>query len=430
MIASLIYRTLRSTRFRCVWKFTWNFGVMGVLAMQRHRRRLRRGVFFPPFLYLSITNACNLRCQGCWVDVGGPRVEINLEDLNRTIDGAKKQGNRFFGILGGEPFMHPELLDLLAAHPDCYFQVFTNGQFLTDKIAARLAELGNATPLVSIEGREITSDERRGKKNVFQRSLNGLTASINAGLLTGVATSVCKNNIDELLTEDWLRELIRRGAHYAWFHTYRPVGPVMRPELALDPEQLLRVRRFVVEMRSKLPIGIVDAYYDAQGRAICPMVLGICHHVGPGGDIEPCPILQCAVETIRDQRGIYKTIRDSAFLRDFRETAAQATRGCIMMEQPELVKRLMLKHGARDTTLRQSVISELDSMTPRFSQWLPGQEIPEKHWLYKMGKRLWFVDMGAYQGLPPGAEARAQELTRRLAKQPQAAAQSIPHIKT
>ena len=118
----------------------------------------------------------------------------------------------------------------------------------------------------------------------------------------------------------------------------------MRPELALDPDQLLRVRRFVVEMRSKLPIGIVDAYYDDQGRAICPMVLGICHHVGPGGDIEPCPILQCAVETIRDQRGIYKTIRDSAFLRDFRETAAQATRGCIVMEQPELVKRLMGIH--------------------------------------------------------------------------------------
>ena len=105
MIASLVYRTLRSTRFRCVWKFTWNFGVMGILAMRRHRRRLRRGVFFPPFLYISITNACNLRCQGCWVDVSGTRVEINLEDLNRTINGAKKQGNRFFGILGGEPFM-------------------------------------------------------------------------------------------------------------------------------------------------------------------------------------------------------------------------------------------------------------------------------------------------------------------------------------
>ena len=250
MIPSMVYRTLRSARIRCVWKFAWNFGVKGFFAVERHRWRLRHGKFFPPFLYLSITNACNLRCQGCWVDVTGPKAEIDLATLNRTIEGAKTQGNRFFGILGGEPFMHPELLDLLEAHSDCYFQIFTNGQFLTEKVAARLAEIGNATTLISIEGREITSDERRGKKDVFQRSLNGLDASIGAGVLTGVATSVCQSNIDELLTEDWLRELIKRGAHYVWFHTYRPVGAMMRPELALTAEQLLRVRRFVVEMRA------------------------------------------------------------------------------------------------------------------------------------------------------------------------------------
>ncbi len=46
-------------------------------------------------------------------------------------------GNVFFGIVGGEPFMHPQLLDMLAAHPDCYFQIFTNGQFITDERAKR-----------------------------------------------------------------------------------------------------------------------------------------------------------------------------------------------------------------------------------------------------------------------------------------------------
>ena len=45
-------------------------------------------------------------------------------------------GNVFFGIVGGEPFMHPHLLDMLAEHPDCYFQVFTNGQFITDGTGA------------------------------------------------------------------------------------------------------------------------------------------------------------------------------------------------------------------------------------------------------------------------------------------------------
>jgi uncharacterized Fe-S cluster-containing radical SAM superfamily protein len=387
MIFRLAWRTLRGARFRCIRKFAWNFGVKGTWAIWKHRRRLARGDFFPPFLYISITSACNLRCQGCWVDVNGPRVEIDFEQLNRVINGAKARGNSFFGILGGEPFMHPGMMDLFAAHPDCYFQVFTNGQFLTDKTAGRLADLGNVTPLISIEGREATSDERRGKRDVFRRSFSGLEAAVRAGLLTGVATSVCRNNIDELLTEDWLRELIGIGAHYAWFHTYRPVGPVMRPELALDAAQLL---------------------------AICPMVIGVCHHVGPAGDIEPCPILQCAAENIHDPRGIYATIRDSSFLRDFRELSAETTRGCVVMERPDLVKRLILKHGARDTTVRQTVLSELEAMQPRVSQWLPGQEIPEKHWLYRLGKKMWFVDGGAYERTRASRQARASQLKEEL----------------
>src|ERR1051325_378693 len=77
----------------------------------------------------------------------------------------------------------------------------------------RVRELGNATPLISIEGREMTSDVRRGNKEVFNRTARGLDHCLRAGLLTGVATSVCQSNIDELLTEQWLNELIARGVH-------------------------------------------------------------------------------------------------------------------------------------------------------------------------------------------------------------------------
>jgi len=414
MVPSLVYRTVRSANFRCIRKFAWNFGVKGLLSVERFKRRLKRGEYFPPFLYLSILNSCNLRCQGCWVDVAAERTEIDLDTLNRTITDAKAQGNTFFGILGGEPFMHPELLDLIAAHPDCYFQIFTNGQFITEKIAARLRDLGNATPLISIEGREVTSDQRRGNKDVFNRTLRGLDHSIRAGLLTGVATSVCQSNIDELLTESWLRELIKRGVHYVWYHSYRPVGPKMNTELGLRPDQLVRVRKFVVEMRAKVPIAIIDAYYDHQGKALCPMVTGISHHVGPGGDIEPCPIIQFATENIRDKRGIYETIRDSAFLRDFRELTAQHTRGCVILERPDLVKDLVTKHGARDTTLRRTAMAELDAMKPRYSQWLPGEEVPEKHWMYRLSKKYWFSDFGAYRNVAHDAEARARDLRGQL----------------
>src|SRR5215204_7060681 len=419
MFPSLALRILRTTDPRLLAKFAWNFGVKGMLSVERFKSRIKRGEYFPPFLYLSILNSCNLRCQGCWVDVEAERAQIDLETLNRTINDAKAHGNAFFGILGGEPFMHPELLDLLAAHPDAYFQVFTNGQFITDKIAKRLRQIGNATPLISIEGREIVSDERRGKKEVFTRTLRGLENCLKAGLLTGVATSVCQTNIDDLCTEKWLRELIDFGVHYVWFHTYRPVGPKMNPALALSPAQLVQVRRFVVEMRTKMPIGIVDAYYDHRGQALCPMSTGISHHVNPKGDIEPCPIIQFATENIRDSRGVFETMRDSAFLRDFRELSARETRGCVVLERPDLVKAIVLKHGARDTTARGTAMAELEALTPRFSQWLPGDEVPEKHWMYRLAKKHWFGDFGAYQAEPPSAEkARKLQEQRAAGLQP------------
>ncbi len=414
MLPRLATRIIRTVDRRCLWKAAWNFGVKGMLSVERFKRRVKRGEYFPPFLYLSIINSCNLRCQGCWVDVEADRNAIDLDTLNRTIGDAKQHGNAFFGILGGEPFMHPELLDLLAAHPDCYFQVFTNGQFITEKVAKRLAAIGNTTPLVSIEGREMTSDVRRGNKDVLNRTLRGLDHCLKAGLLTGVATSVCQSNIDELLTESWLNELIARGAHYVWFHSYRPMGPKPNFDLALRPEQLVRIRKFVVEMRATMPIGIIDAYYGHDGKALCPMVTGVSHHVSPKGDIEPCPIIQFATENIRDSRGIFETMRSSPFLKDFRELSGQATRGCVVLERPDLVKALVLKHGARDTTMRGTAMAELDAMTPRFSQWLPGEEVPEKHWMYRLAKKHWFGDFGAYQAAPSGQD-KADILRRKLA---------------
>ena len=411
MFPSLAFRILRTTDPRCMAKFLWNFGVKGIRSIKLLKKRLKRGEVFPPFLYLSILNSCNLRCQGCWVDVAAERVAIDLDTLNRTINDAKAHGNAFFGILGGEPFMHPELLDLLAAHPDCYFQIFTNGQFITEKIAKRLRQLGNATPLISIEGREVVSDERRGNKQVYERTLRGLHACLKERLLTGVATSVCQTNIGELCTEQWLRELIAFGAHYVWFHTYRPVGPKMNPALALTPQQLVQVRRFVVEMRTKMPIGIVDAYYDGGGNALCPMSTGISHHVGPKGDIEPCPIIQFATENIRDPRGVFATMRDSEFLKDFRDISARHTRGCVVLERPDLVKELVIKHGARDTTIRGTAMAELEAMEPRFSQWLPGEEIPEQHWMYRWAKKYWFNDFGAYVQADHDAAAKAKVKT-------------------
>jgi MoaA/NifB/PqqE/SkfB family radical SAM enzyme len=396
-MAGFALRTVRSTDVRLLWKIAYNFGWKGMRSVEKFKARLKKGITFPPFLYISITNGCNLRCQGCWVDVDKPAQMISFEHLDRLVRNAKQHGNSFFGILGGEPFIHPDLIRLLKAHPDCYFQIFTNGQLITDEIAQQLHEAGNATPLISVEGSATVSDERRGRKNVLSRTLDGLETSVRHGLITGVATSACQSNFDDLVREEWIDELIRRGVHYTWFHTYRPVGPVANPQLALTPDQGDKLRRFVVDMRNRKPIAIVDAYYDDEGRALCPAATGISHHIGPFGDVEPCPIIQFARETIRDNDGdLYKTMTESPLLQDFRKTAAKATRGCIVLERPDLLKQVVERHACRDTTLRQTAAVELAWMKSRPSQHLPGREVPEGNWVYRFAKKHWFFGFGAY----------------------------------
>jgi hypothetical protein len=64
-----------------------------------------------------------------------------------------------------------------------------------------------------------------------------------------------------------------------------------------------------------------------------------------------------------------------------------------------LLKQLVEKHGAKDGTVRGTALAELEAMTLRPSQYNPGHEIPEKNWLYRLAKRYWFNDFGAYAEL-------------------------------
>ncbi|MGL5095641.1 MAG: radical SAM/SPASM domain-containing protein [Planctomycetia bacterium] len=391
---------------RHLWNLAMNAGLRGMRSVQRFKQRLRRGEYFPPVLFISIINSCNLRCQGCWVDVAAKQQKLELDAVDKLIGEAKKMGNSIFGILGGEPFMHPEILEIFGRHRDCYFQVFTNGHFITDDVARELRRLGNVTPLVSVEGSEIVSDERRGRPGVYSKTMAGLENCLKHKLFTGVCTSVCRTNFDDMVQEKWLDRLIEMGVFYSWFHVFRPVGPLANPDLTLTIEQQKKVRKFVVDMRVKKPIIIVDAYYDGEGKALCPAATGFSHHVNPWGDVEPCPIIQFAKESIFDERGLRRTFAESAFLKDFRETAAAAGRGCIVMERPDLLKNLVERHGARDTTARQQALAELSAMTshPSQAEAVGGDPVPEKSWAYRLAKKFFFNDFGAYDAVRRHAE--------------------------
>jgi MoaA/NifB/PqqE/SkfB family radical SAM enzyme len=382
---------------RIIWKFIRNFGVRNLVNIRRFEKRQREGKpFFPAFVMISVTESCNLSCSGCWVSSGGKK-RLSPARVDGIINSCKKKGSYFFGILGGEPLMYPELFEVLSHHPDCYFQLFTNGILLTDEVAAKLKKLGNVTPLISIEGLEEESDVRRGKDDVFRRTLDGVRACRKARLIIGAAASIGKSNFTELVNRDYLNMLAKEGVHYLWYYIYRPVGAEPKVENALDKDQVRQLRRFIVEQRTTAPLQVIDAYWDDKGNALCPGAVGLSHHISPTGALEFCPPLQLAKDFINeDGSDLAELLENSAFLAGLRKLTASVSRGCILLENPSLALQFAEEQNAIDTTSRGTVVEEMRQMPILAGHDMEGEEIAEQNAFYRLMKKNYFFGFGAY----------------------------------
>ena len=385
-------RALRKLAVNMCWR---SFCGMREFA-KRQRKILEsgKGDFFPAFLMISISDRCNYRCKGCWVSQNSR--ELSVEEICKIVKAANEKGSYFFGLLGGEPLMHKGLLEVLRRNPKSYFQIFTNGSLLTRDFAKSLRRLGNATPLISLEGAEAESAERRGVKSAYQRALEAMRACAQEKLFWGVATSVCKNNFADTVNSGHLKFLSTLGAHYMWYYIYRPVGANPSPELALDKAEIRRLREFLVDARQSADLIVIDAYWDDLGRAICPAASGLSHHISPGGHLEFCPPIQFARERFDASRNLAGLFSNSEFLRAMRKVCAGDSRGCILMENPQLLLKTVDSFNAEDSSGRGSARAELARSCVLPSHDMSGDEIPERGFIYKFLKRRYFFGFGAY----------------------------------
>ncbi|WP_205461943.1 radical SAM protein [Mangrovibacterium lignilyticum] len=390
MLNQLLFKTDR----RCLRKFVYNMGIKGAIGFARFQRRLKKGEFFPAFHFISVTDDCNLNCQGCWVMGKKKNSRMSPEQLDRIITETKAQGSYFFGILGGEPLLYKPLFAVFQKHSDCYFQLFTNGTLLTEEIAEKLRVCGNVNPLISFEGDEDVADIRRGASNVFQRTQQAIENATQAGLITGVAISVCKSNLEMALSERFIQSLIDQGVLYLWYYIYRPVGENATVELCLDKDEIDQLRQHMVEARTKYKLMIIDAYWDGDGNGLCPAASGLSHHINASGNIEPCPVIQFAADHV-DDKALVDIYRDSAFLRDLKVELPKKTSGCIVMEDPQWLADFVEKYNAADSSGRDNEAERLRAMS-RVCSHGSGKVIPEKNKLYRFAKNRAFFGLGAY----------------------------------
>ncbi|MCS7239507.1 MAG: radical SAM protein [Thermoguttaceae bacterium] len=363
-------------------------------ALRRYRKAARQGELAPPFLFLSITNACNLRCHGCWVVPESATRHLSPEIADALIETGKRRGLFFYSLLGGEPLLYPALWDLLERHRDCYFQLITNGLGITPGVAERFRLLGNVTPLVSLDGFASTNDARRGT-GTFARVMEALDHLRRARVFFGVATTICRRNREEVLEDSYITELVRRGAMYLWYYILRPMGDPATASECLQAEEIVAVRRAILALRRRHPILIIDTYWDEKGRAICPAAHGLGFHIGPAGSVEPCPPLSAGCEVLTADGDPLATITGSQFLRDFARFVHERTRGCVIMEYPRELVGFLRAAGAKDFSGGR-LFACLEAAPTLPSHHQPGIEIPENSFLYRFLKRRLFFGLAGY----------------------------------
>jgi MoaA/NifB/PqqE/SkfB family radical SAM enzyme len=192
----------------------------------------RYGMNPPMFLVCAPTQACNLKCEGCYANCdAGHTATMDYDVLVRMLEEKRDSwGSHFTVISGGEPFMYRSrgktIFDVFARFPDTMFLVYTNGTLIDETAARRLARLGNVTVAISVEGYEEHTDARRGK-GTFAKIQRAFTNLRNAGVMFGISLTITRNNVDLITADiDGFHDFYmnRCGATYAWMFQYMPIG--------------------------------------------------------------------------------------------------------------------------------------------------------------------------------------------------------------
>ena len=144
-------------------------------------------------LWVQVTGTyCNLRCVHC-INASGPRdpwlAPMDADAVRRWVNEAAELGVREIYFTGGEPFLHPEMLSLLAhALERAPTTVLTNGTLIDEPMAGALAALA-ARAGYSLELRVSLDDPDRERndairgRGAFERALRAIRRLEARGLL-------------------------------------------------------------------------------------------------------------------------------------------------------------------------------------------------------------------------------------------------------
>ncbi|MDN5354058.1 MAG: hypothetical protein PWQ09_814 [Candidatus Cloacimonadota bacterium] len=279
------------------------------------------GVMPPSFLAISPEGNCNLRCKDCYAaSVAKGLPSLSFEDVEQILkEKYEKWGSWFTVVSGGEPLLWHDgdidIIEIARRHPEQYFLMYTNGTLINEERAKRLAEVGNITPAISVEGFEKETDERRGK-GTYKRILAAFENLRNAGVPFGISVTATPDNAELLISKEMINFYFEeQGALYEWVFQYMPIGRGVNVEHQVSPELRTKMwsreqeivrkeRKFLADFWNG---GTFSSGCLAGGRS------GGYLYIDWNGNIYPCVFVPFWEDNIHDLKKQGKNLTDALY---------------------------------------------------------------------------------------------------------------------
>jgi len=185
-------------------------------------------------LWVQVTGTwCNLQCVHC-INASGPKNpwlnSLDSATVKRSIKEAEGLGVKEIYFTGGEPFLHKDILELLAFSLQVApTTILTNGTMIDAKMADALATLARETAY-SLEIR-VSVDDIEAEKNDRIRGKGALAKAVSAIQLLDAAGLLPILTATEILRD----ELPAGSEMYERFRNFLLSHGIEKPRLKIIP---------------------------------------------------------------------------------------------------------------------------------------------------------------------------------------------------
>jgi MoaA/NifB/PqqE/SkfB family radical SAM enzyme len=180
------------------------------------------------FLWLELTNRCNLQCAHCYSSSSPYEPEsygLQWVEWVRVLCEARTLGCRSVQFIGGEPLLYPALPDLIreARRLDYYIiEVFTNGTRLSDELVRLFADNGVMLATSFYSDDACSHDSITGVRGSQQKTIKAIERAVAAGIPTRVGViTMPENEARAQATVHFLRAL---GVEHVRLDRVRGIG--------------------------------------------------------------------------------------------------------------------------------------------------------------------------------------------------------------